>query len=621
MKPEKLFEIIGRVDDSFITEAAEYPQKTQGAGWFLRFAAAACLVLVIGASAWILRQMNYGDDANGYAVAGPGLNGDVRVIDFLAEFTSLFSFGTVAPHVIYADQYGNVPPTPLVRWDGADFINPDGEVIRDVPFILEGNRVARQFFLYDLGVGVPVVMILTYEYEYGSMIPARVSNERHWQMFQYADGAFVEIGFEADLPSGFWPYFVLDSENRLLMATLCDCDLQAYTHRGFVHVRLNDGIIEVIEELPHNFLAETISARLVELEQTITGIMRQRFGAETWYEPFRDPIPTLSYDFDAVYEIIPAFNEIMRIFSRGLELDGLVYGYEGRRYMAVSDPNYTSLQCIRDLIEPVFGTDPQHYINQRAFYSDTPFFREIDGTFVQHLGDTGIFAHDYYILFPQIATNRVEYMRTGPTGVFVSVNATVYYTARGAVRAFSEGSFFHNHTMALELLPVADGWRIANMEIVFPARTDFQAYHADALTGAIGIYNNTLFLDPVEIVWHNDFERMRELSLSPGSFTRDYHLVHDERPRTQQFTITPDTVFEFINTVIFGVGEESLGQWVVTTNPEYFRRQMTWGVRDVPIEFDPAYIGGNTSRRIVHFVYVNDAGEVTRVVQEFIFTQ
>ena len=54
MEMEKLLKVIGDVDENFIAETANYPQRAaKGASLFLRVAAAACFAMVIGATVYL----------------------------------------------------------------------------------------------------------------------------------------------------------------------------------------------------------------------------------------------------------------------------------------------------------------------------------------------------------------------------------------------------------------------------------------------------------------------------------------------------------------------------------------------------------------------------------------
>jgi hypothetical protein len=136
-----------------------------------------------------------------------------------------------------------------------------------------------------------------------------------------------------------------------------------------------------------------------------------------------------------------------------------------------------------------------------------------------------------------------------------------------------------------------------------------------------------LHLDPVEVVWVYDTERVAELAIPAHYFTRSYTLVHDDPPETQTFFITEQTEFVFVDSG-FRFETDRDGRRVYSNNLQDFLHHLRGSVfnGDEPslfpvAELDTTQIGSPTLQRIVHFVRVNDAGEVLNVTQEFVFTQ
>jgi hypothetical protein len=163
--------------------------------------------------------------------------------------------------------------------------------------------------------------------------------------------------------------------------------------------------------------------------------------------------------------------------------------------------------------------------------------------------------------------------------------------------------------------------------------------HEGALTGAIVLesleeygvdFENRrwlLHLDPVEVVWIYDTERVAELAIPAHYFTRSYTLVHDDPPETQTFFITDQTEFEFVDSS-FRFETDRDDRRIYSNNLQDFLHHLRGSVFNgdevslFPVaELDTTNIGSPTLQRIVHFVRVNDAGEVLNVTQEFVFTQ
>jgi len=204
-------------------------------------------------------------------------------------------------------------------------------------------------------------------------------------------------------------------------------------------------------------------------------------------------------------------------------------------------------------------------------------------------------------------------------------------------------------------------WWYDNPSWEWPERNEMGLFegvrlqHAGALEGAIVIVGNYLYLDPVEIVFSTDYERVAELfpgdpdlHLEPKGFTiltpnvqliwpNQYDLIeywgvdpeavaaanlegwpyeHPIPQETLRFEITQDTVFQFVDT----------GLRLPTTNPQRRRNSSTCLESFVHYlqgrwELDPDRIGSSTFRRIPFFVQVDEYGRVISVTEEFFLTQ
>jgi len=193
--------------------------------------------------------------------------------------------------------------------------------------------------------------------------------------------------------------------------------------------------------------------------------------------------------------------------------------------------------------------------------------------------------------------------------------------------------------------------------------SDFQEQHAGALTGPIAIVGNRLYLDPVEIIFISDHDRIEELwpnwveqqtalfpehnwSLSDlmpnGHYIRHFNVelifwndgtriaelgldpeaaFADGWPyeyrlpaETLSFEIAPDAVFEFIDS----------GLLLSDTSP-YGNRSRATNLQDFltvrPHLMDETLSGASTFRRIPMYIQVNELGQVVRVTEEFFLTQ
>ena len=186
----------------------------------------------------------------------------------------------------------------------------------------------------------------------------------------------------------------------------------------------------------------------------------------------------------------------------------------------------------------------------------------------------------------------------------------------------------------------------------------FEVRRAGALTGPIAINNSRLYIDPVEIIFSTDHERVEELITQRHELWPDhdwsvydimpngYYIRHinveivswndDERiaelgldpdvafadgwpyenplpAQTYSFEITPDTIFEFVD----------LGLVLPCTIPNGLNRAVNLELflQARPHLADTALIGASTFRRIPMYVHVNENGQVVRVIEEFLLTQ
>jgi len=182
---------------------------------------------------------------------------------------------------------------------------------------------------------------------------------------------------------------------------------------------------------------------------------------------------------------------------------------------------------------------------------------------------------------------------------------------------------------------------------------DMAIRHAGALTGPIVIIGDTLYLDPVEVIFstddvriaelwsdwelpiydlmpngyyirhlnvelisHADYAKIEELGLDHEADFADYwpyeHLLDAE---TLSFEITDETVFIFVDSSLELYDTAPYGNRQRITGVEGFiEARSAWSITDA------SRIGASTFRRIVYFVQVED-GRVTSVTEEFLFTQ
>jgi hypothetical protein len=159
------------------------------------------------------------------------------------------------------------------------------------------------------------------------------------------------------------------------------------------------------------------------------------------------------------------------------------------------------------------------------------------------------------------------------------------------------------------------------------AAVEMAARHENALTGAItiDIHARILYLDSVEVIWITDTTRQAELGITREDFTRVYYLHHFDPLQTLRFPIAENAEFVFTDSA-FNFETDRPDRRIYTTDFYDFIRHIhpffgMGGAPPLSPEIDIAYPRTTTIGRIVHFVQVNENGEVTRITQEFVFTQ
>lgn len=668
MKPEKLFEVIGEVDESIVAESAEYPRKAQGAGLFLRFAAAACLIAVIGVSAWAVWQMNYTrveTPADTQVTQEANAHYDTLLMaDFLMDFPSLFSFGIVAEDGSIRDIRGRLlEEVPLVRLENDRLLDIHGhEFPLDAPFRWPLTRVATQFNLYDLDSGfTPLILMEVTETDENLQ-----SFPSWWVLYQYIDGAFtsVSIDYGEHMPIaldigqvvGFlsMPSFFVDEDGRLIMN---EGSVINRTSR-FWHVSLEDGVLTVLEILPlYERPYGLESLRLQDMEMSLRNLVEQRHRPN---ENANMSVSVAEHEAMAVEvarSMIDAFNDMLSI-QKGLEGDGQFVEYQGRQYEIVNDARFQhirSIQDIREFAEAAFTQDfAEWYFYRPLVHDDLPRYREIDGVLVMFLPIWG-----ERFLFPQIIDGDIEILEgftfrdSFIARVNISLEMIMRYMQDGYISAHHDAASSEifqvgEHTMLLTFILEGNEWRIFRYEIELPLSVEFsdavatpptpplEVIHEGALTGAIAIQGNALYLDFVEVIWQSDTARILELGLSRHDFTRPYMLRHDNPPRTQRFEITDETTFSFVDSSFnFELDDQNLGRLVYTNSLDDFILHLTqpswsefefqptppsWPEFEIQLEVGTALIGTPTLQRIVYFVRV-DGNYVTNITQEFMFIQ
>ncbi|MCL1843127.1 MAG: hypothetical protein FWF79_04885 [Defluviitaleaceae bacterium] len=412
---------------------------------------------------------------------------------------------------------------------------------------------------------------------------------------------------------------------------------------------------------------------------------------------------------EITHAIVSDFNDLIYIYRRGLQSNGRgqIFEYNGLFYNEVSDPNFTSVQSvqdIRDLTMAVFTPESAAHVLQ-TFYSAHPIYREFDGVLARAADfEAAVFSawaeRENLMIFPILINYGSTFVRAFTETEFtIRAEAIVYQVMPNEdLRMSPRMSMFRASENALEITFVLtdNGWRILNawpgLDADFPDHGDaiggfspaanpawrdhpawrdaeewtferdlevaaqyMQRFHHGSLTGAIGLDLEAmaLYLDPVEVIWMTDSQRMAELGLTREHFSRHYYLRHYETPRTQRFLLTDETEFVFIDTahllrhqlsyspdlvaqppfqggwqsfatqnfdggLIFAADQPNRGSNAIRYDDFVFHLR-EWS--EAAPELDPAHIGTDTLQRIVHFVRVNDAGEVLRIAQEFVFTQ
>jgi len=180
---------------------------------------------------------------------------------------------------------------------------------------------------------------------------------------------------------------------------------------------------------------------------------------------------------------------------------------------------------------------------------------------------------------------------------------------------------------------------------------DINVRHANTISGPIAIIGNRLYVDPVEIIFSNDYDRINELWPNPeeryGLMPNGYYIRHfnvelvfqnnSERlaglgidsetafendwdayqhripAETLTFEIAPNAIFEFFDT-----------SWILPcTLPNQPGRLTSLEnfLLARPHLADESLAGASTFRRIPMYIYLNEDGQVIRVVEEFLLTQ
>jgi len=129
--------------------------------------------------------------------------------DFLSQYTSIFSHGRlesgVFVHMNTGDPVSGAPLVQLVtgnptNWRHGTAYDNAGNVIANVPFLIDG-LVATRFYLYDFdGNGIPEILILYQAWTYGTHV-----------LYQYQNGAYRQV---ANL--GF-PRFLRDASGQIII--------------------------------------------------------------------------------------------------------------------------------------------------------------------------------------------------------------------------------------------------------------------------------------------------------------------------------------------------------------------------------------------------------------------
>ncbi|MCL2224139.1 MAG: hypothetical protein FWB96_04120 [Defluviitaleaceae bacterium] len=398
MKPEKMFEVIGEVDEKFVA-AAEYPRRVQGAraGIFLKLAAAACLIAVIGGSAWFVR-VQYFDETVEFIGAEEldASDGLMVVADFLADYPSIFSFGILGEFSdMYFDVHGMpLHSPPLVRLEG-DSIS--GGLVAgsrsDAPFTRErGTRVATTFRMYDLGMGIPLVTIGFTPLVAQRQLPL-FETDTFWEIYKYVNGEFVQVIPEIfewrlqisaqryELPT---PNFFRDEDGSFMLHLGTTHNISA----AYLRVAITEGGMEIIEELPHRPDTQLTPLRMRGAEAEMETILWSRWS---------DLVEGFPQTQEILDELIFAYNELVRIFNGDVSFEigsGTMrrewysdYDSGWNVFMFPDEPHIQTVQDIHNLIDSVYAQDvmaigARHMRamleGERALFRDMPSFSDID---------------------------------------------------------------------------------------------------------------------------------------------------------------------------------------------------------------------------------------------------
>ena len=594
MKPEKLFELIGEADENFVNEAAEYPRKARSGGLFMRLAAAACLVTVLGVSAWFAMQTGQGSLAGdiGIPPEPPVMSiheGTLLVADFLGDFTSLFGFGvlTVVEDTGFEDfvDFRNRPFTehrPLIRFDGELFWDNHGTIFDSAPFLRDGNLVATSFVLNDLcGTGVPIITIFYSEVGHDGFVwfPA----EHHWEMFQYVNGDFVRVVFDRELNSS--PVFFRDSVYGLVMLSGTDDDPWDYSR--FSRVALNNGELETIEVLPDDFSLRagwSAGTRMYELENSIINLMEQRF--RTTVAPYwGGSIPSHSPELFVVDGYLSQPDLPLGIPPNPVVIDGYLpplYDHEG--FPIVWE-------------NPVFA-DIEEIMHSAEFERNLE--RSIESQLIMHNGIDRANVNLIYAMVMRIAGE--SYPPPPAAYVTVTVSEEISETMGRDIAIlvarnvrFLEISNVHIRDQYQRVVWAGEEYN--GNELLWPQLQ--QERHTPPQAGAIVIDGDRLYLDKVEVVWLD--------SPVNGEF---WQFIQNENPETIQLEITDETQFGIVEN-----GEERLItfdfiEFLRHIYPEFTEYRSF--VPPIP-EIDVNYIGTTTYGRLIYWVAFDINNRVTHV--------
>ncbi|MCL2356928.1 MAG: hypothetical protein FWC70_07205 [Defluviitaleaceae bacterium] len=585
MKPEKLFELIGEVDEKFVAEAAEYPKKSRrGVGLLMRLAAAACLVFVAGASVWIVGNLRSTTIESGAGIYCENL----LLAEFLSQFSSFHSFGVLTPDGQFRDLSGRLlRQTPQVQWTGRQFLTESGDVIPpDALFVNHDDiSVATSFALYNIG-GTPLVQIeftpvATLErtwdirYDAGTLFPNLSDFEGHiwdtqhasewhfdeanvnftpvfhslhnpeWQHFKHINGEFVRVEFNP--PDGvpvehFTRAWGFDENGEFIggrrplpylrevyfglasMQFLRSNEGSLYCSVGGIYwrVRFNDGIIEPLERLPWRHPDRLTSLRMNETEVVVSGLLRQLF------EPESDEIA------NRLAEERPRLENDSRIeVSAETIADFLVshpalLGFGIRQHQGMY---ICLLGTILPERPPVVGEWRGDELWTRYFiFEDSPPHANIH---IQTTSDGRLAVAQQFFLYEIDGEIILQIELWSVTGE--GDNESVFFRYVNTAWLRSEEIFDGRNLASLRLFETEEAVnnilrsrshliRESHETLLSQMKAErdaMQERHENAIAGAIVIRNGRLYLDPVEILWFTDEQLEYNARRLSGMFPAD----------------------------------------------------------------------------------------------------